>query len=85
MTGKQKTRIRDRLLEIELESISIWTVSQLLEAEEMTRARYKAAKERILKMSIYDQKSLADTQAMISQFFYLSGIQSQYDSYRSLM
>ena len=40
----------------------------------MTRARYKAAKERILKMSIYDQKSLADTQAMISQFFYLSGI-----------
>ena len=49
-------------------------MSQILEAEEMTRARYKAAKERILKMSIYDQKSLADTQAMISQFFYLSGI-----------
>ena len=40
----------------------------------MTRARYRAAKDRILKMSIYDQKSMADTQAMISQFFYLSGI-----------
>ena len=43
----------------------------------MTRARYRAAKDRILKMSIYDQKSMADTQAMISQFFYLSGIYNQ--------
>ena len=43
------------------------------EAEELTRARYRAAKERILKMSIYDQRSLTDVQLMINQFFYLSG------------
>ena len=39
----------------------------------MTRARYRAAKERILKMSIYDQKSLDDVQILINQFFNLSG------------
>ena len=39
----------------------------------MTRSRYRAAKERILKMSIYDQKSLTDVQVMINQFFSLSG------------
>ena len=43
------------------------------EAEEMTRARYRAAKERILKMSIYDQKSVTEVQVMINQFFSLSG------------
>ena len=39
----------------------------------MTRARYRAAKERILKMSIYDQNSLNDVQLMLNTFFNLSG------------
>ena len=73
MTGKDH-EIRAREIEIEpvKEEVCL-KLCPLLEAEEMTRARYRAAKDRILKMSIYDQKSLADTQAMISQFFYLSG------------
>ena len=73
MTGKDH-EIRAREIEIEpVKDEVCLKLYQLLEAEEMTRARYRAAKDRILKMSIYDQKSLADTQAMISQFFYLSG------------
>ena len=70
-------RSRDRELELEPAKKLISPLIPLLEAEEMTRARYRAAKDRILKMSIYDQKSMADTQAMISQFFYLSGIYKQ--------
>ena len=45
----------------------------LLEAEELTRARYRAAKDRILKMSIYDHKSGNEVQLMINQFMFLSG------------
>jgi len=41
-------------------------------AEELTRARYRAAKQKILNMSIYDHSSPSDTQLMINQFMFLS-------------
>jgi len=46
--------------------------SWMTEAEELTRARYRAAKQKILNMSIYDHSSPSDTQLMINQFMFLS-------------
>ena len=43
------------------------------EAEELLRLQYRASLDRIMKMSIYDNKSSYDIQFMVNEFMFNSG------------
>ena len=45
----------------------------ITEAEELLRLQYRASLDRIMKMSIYDNKSANDIQFMVNEFMFNSG------------
>ena len=45
----------------------------ITEAEELLRLQYRASLDRIMKMSIYDNKSAYDIQFMVNEFMFNSG------------
>ena len=45
----------------------------ITEAEEVMRLQYRASLDRIMKMSIYDNKSIYDVQFMVNEFMFHSG------------
>ena len=45
----------------------------ITEAEELLRLHYRAAKNKIMKMSIYDNKSREEIQLLLNEFMFHSG------------